>query len=158
MPQPDRTGAEHSQPGQLVPSNDAQQRFVDNAKHRHNVFVLVLADELGNVADVVHRPLRVRDSHVAIEEVDRARPAGMVVPVLRSWDGMELKIDAQAVLARPLKREKHVIPGSLREEGLAGPCLDSPVGNGETNPIESCASDLGKVLLRLRDGRQGSMR
>ena len=139
-----------SQSRQLIPANGFQKRFIHDPEHRHNVLVLVLADELDNISDVVHRPLRVRHAHVPVEKVNSAQTARIVESVLRARNCMQFEEDAQTVLARPLEGKQNVVPGRFGEERLARPCLDCPVGNWEADPVEARARDLGEVLFSLQ--------
>lgn len=41
------------------------------------------------------------------------------------------------------------LPADLSQERLALVDLDGPVGQRDPNPVESCCSNLGEVLLRL---------
>jgi hypothetical protein len=136
---------------QRVSPNDTHQRFVEWAKRRHDVAVLRLGDELCEDTDVLHRALRVRDAHRAIEEVDRAEPTRVVQPVLRARRGVQLEQDAQAVLARPFESLECVCPRRVRQEGLAGPYFNRPIRHGQAHPVEACTGDLSKVLLGLGD-------
>lgn len=69
----------HAQPGERVDADDAQERLVHDPEDGHDVLVLGLGDELGEEADVVERALGVRVAHDAVQPVDAAQPAGVVV-------------------------------------------------------------------------------
>ena len=140
----------HSQPGQLISANNTQKRLINDSKHLYDIFVLLLGDKLGDVPDIVHRALRIRDAHVPVQEVDSPESARVVVAVLRPGHRVQLEVHADSVLARPLQREQDVVPRLLLEERFARPRLDRPVRDGQTDPVQACAGYLREVLLGLR--------
>jgi hypothetical protein len=137
----------HAQSLNVVLPNGGAKRLVDDPEHGDDVAVLRLADELGEDADVVERALRVRDAHRAVQPADRAELAGVVPAVLRAGDGVQVDIDADAVLACPGDRLKEVRPARVREERLALPDLDRPVRQRDAYKVQAGAGDLRKVLL-----------
>lgn len=62
---------------------------------------------------------------------------------------MQVQVDAQTVLPSPLERLQNVLPSDFFQERLVGVLLDRPEGDGETDPVETCTGDLGKVLFGL---------
>lgn len=134
---------------QLVASDNAQQRFIDDTKHLHDIRVLFLTEEFCKKPNVPHRPIRIGHAHWAIQEVDCARAAAVVQAILRARDGVQLSVHAEPVLSCPFEREEDVVPSGLGEERLTGPGLDSPVRDRETHPVETCTCDFRKVLLSL---------
>lgn len=76
----------------------------------------------------------------------------MIVAVLTPRNSMEIEVDSQTVLPRPLECLEDVLPCDLFEERLVGVLLDGPVGNGETDPVETCAGHASEIFLGLEVG------
>ena len=143
------------------------ERLVHDAEHGDDLAVLRLVDKLGEDANDVERPLRVRKSHDAGEEVDGSVLARVVIAILRSRNRMKVEVDPETVLARPGDRleeifkiprsaqlcarrvRRRTLPADVRKERLALEDLDHPEADRDANPVESGGSDLGKVLLGL---------
>ncbi len=85
-------------------------RLIHNTKERYDVPVLGLRNELGEDANVVEATLGIGNAHDAGEEVDGAKSARVVPPVLRAGQGVQVKVDAETVLARPLDGLEEVLP------------------------------------------------
>ena len=62
---------------------------------------------------------------------------------------MKIETDPQPILARPLKRLERIRPRNLGQERLPFPSVNRPVWNRQTDPIQSRACDLCKVLFGL---------
>jgi hypothetical protein len=67
---------------------------------------------------------------------------------------MQIYHDPETVLPRPLEGTKNVRPTRAGEERFALPHVDSPVGDRQSDPIQPCAGDLGKIYFGL-DGKRG---
>jgi hypothetical protein len=127
----------------------ADHRLIHDTKVRHNVLVLGLGNELGDDANVVEPTLGIGNAHDTAEEVDGAEFARVVPPVLRAGQGVQVEIDAEAVLARPLDGLEEVLPGSLCIERLVVVLLDCPVWEGNADEVEARAGDQCEVFLGL---------
>mgnify|MGYP007051645246 CR=1 FL=1 len=68
-----------SQAAQGILADGGLQRLVEDAEHHNNILPLRLRDELGEDTDVVERALSVGVTHSAIEEVEFASLATVVV-------------------------------------------------------------------------------
>lgn len=96
----------------------------------------------------------------------------MIPPVLATRECVQVQVDAETILARPLDslqkvstyternsvsripnneegKRKHERPGSLRQERFITPNLDRPIWQRNTDEIQSRASYLSKILLSL---------
>jgi hypothetical protein len=62
---------------------------------------------------------------------------------------MEVKVDTKTILARPLDSLEEVLPCNTLEERFTRIDLDSPVRDGDTNPVQARRGDLSKVFLGL---------
>jgi len=89
----------------------------------------------------------------------RSRPAsdtGFVMrgglTVLRSRDSMKVDLHTQAIFTGPLERFKDILPAGAGHERFVGPRLDRPERNRNSDPIQTGASNLGKILLSLKHG------
>ena len=63
------------------------------------------------------------------------RRAHVVVPVLRTGDGVQVEVDPKAIFASPLDRLEEVSPADVRKERLSGENLDHPVRDGDADPV-----------------------
>lgn len=75
--------------------------LIQDAEHGYDIFVLGLRDELCKDSDVVERALSVGVSHRTVQKVDCSEASRVIPAVLASGDGVQIKIDAQAVFACP---------------------------------------------------------
>lgn len=123
--------------------------LIHNTKVRYDVPVLGLGNELGEDANVVKPTLGIGNTHDAAEEVDSTKSARMVPSILRAGQGVQVKVDAETVLARPLDGLEEVLPGGLCVERLVVIFLDCPVWKGNADEVEARASDQCEVLLGL---------
>jgi len=82
--------------------------LVHNLKHCHYVLILRLQDELCNDPDIIQWALGVRQTHRAVEHVDRPETAGMVPLILGTRKGMEVEVHVDAILVSPLDRFEEV--------------------------------------------------
>ena len=124
-----------------------------------------MGDELGDDPNVLQRAFRVRDAHHAVEEVDRAQLARVVVPcdasthahhhktrartVLAAGDGMQVEVDADAIFTCPLDGLEEVLPRDVCKERLAIACFDGPVCDGNANIVETSTGNLSEILFGL---------
>lgn len=69
---------------------------------------------------------------------------------LRAGHCMQVEVNAQAVLARPVERLECVVPRGVREEGLVADRAECIERDGESDPVQTGASNLREVLLGLR--------
>jgi len=83
-------------------------RFVQNAKHRHDILILWLRDELSQDSNIVERPLGIGVAHRSIQPTDRSQTTRVIPTVLTSWDSMEVEIDSKTVFACPSNRFEEV--------------------------------------------------
>ena len=116
-------------------------RFIHDTKVRHDVPVLGLGNELGKDANVVEPTLGIGHTHDTAEEVDGAESARVVPPVLRAGQSVQVEVDAETVLARPLNGLEEVLPGGFCIEWLAVVLLDGPEWEGNTDEVEARAGD-----------------
>lgn len=126
-------------------------RLVEDREHGHDILVLILTNELSQCTNIIERSLSVGHSHHAVQEVDRSLFRRVIVSVLRSWDGVEVEVDAETVLSSPGECLNEVLPTDVGEEGLSRVDLDDPVRNRQSNPVETSGSDLGEISFRLFD-------
>jgi hypothetical protein len=63
---------------------------------------------------------------------------------------MKVDLDTQAVFTRPLESFKDILPAGTGHERFVAPCLDRPERNRDPDPIQTGASDIGKILLSLK--------
>ena len=63
---------------------------------------------------------------------------------------MKVNLHAQAVFTSPLESLKDILPAGTSHEWFVAPCLDRPERNRKSDPIQTGACDLGKVLLSLK--------
>ena len=124
-------------------------RLIHNTKHRHDILVLGLGNELGDDANVVEPTLGIGNAHNAAEEVDGPEFARVVPPVLRAGQGVQVEVDAETVLARPLNGLEEVLPGRLCVERFVVILLDCPECDGNADPVEARAGDQCEVFLGL---------
>ena len=66
---------------------------------------------------------------------------------------MKIYRNPDTVLPCPLEGAQNVLPAGAGQEGFASPYINSPPGNRQSNPIETCACNFGKILFNL-DGRR----
>ena len=94
---------EDPQRSQILLASKLCSRFVDNTKHRDDIRVLRLGSKLGEDTDVVERSLSVGVAHSTVQPADciRTKPARVIPAVLTSRDSVEVKVNSNAVLARP---------------------------------------------------------
>ena len=76
--------------------------LVRHAEHDDDIAVRGLRDELGDDANVVQGPLSVGDTHGTVQDVDGAKTSRVVPAVLGARKRMQVKVDAETVLAGPL--------------------------------------------------------
>lgn len=74
----------------------------------------------------------------------------VIIPVLGTRSGVKIKLDTKTIFARPVKRFERIFPTGLSKEWFIIPNVDSPVRNGQTDPVESSACNLGEIFLRLQ--------
>jgi len=141
----DSQGPKNSQTFRSV----ADIRLIDNTKERHNVLVLGLGNKLGEDADVVESTLGIGNAHDPAKEVDRAAFAGVVPPVLRARQGVQVEVDTETVLACPLDGLEEVFPGRLCIERLVVVLLNCPEWEGDADEVEARAGDQCEVFLGL---------
>ena len=79
---------------------------------------------------------------------------GMVPPVLRARDGVEVEVDPDTVFPCPLDGFEEVGPTCPREEWFAIPYLDRPEREGQSDPVQPCCCDLCKVIFGLSVSRE----
>ena len=108
-----------------------------------------MAKELSKDPNISQSPLSVCVTHDAVQEVDLAELATVVITVLTSRDGMQVEFDADTVFATPGNHTEDVFPADFLEEWLAIPRFDCPEWDGETDPVETCASNLSEVDFGL---------
>lgn len=120
---------------ECIGSDRRRIRLVEHREHRHDVLVLILTDKLGNRPDDIERPLRVRDAHHTVKEVDTPILAAVVVAVLTAGNGVKVEVDAETVLASPGDGFEEVGPRDAFEEGLVAPGFDGPPADGDANPV-----------------------
>jgi hypothetical protein len=130
-----------------APAKDRREGLVQDAKHWNDVLVLVLHDELGERADDVERPLGVGDAHLAVEEAralerSREEPARVVPSVLRAGNGMEVEVDAKAILPCPFDRLEEVGPRNALEVRLSRLRLDRPEADRDPDIVEAGGGNL----------------
>ena len=68
----------------------------------------------------------------------------MVPPVLAPRDAVQVEVDAKAVLSRPLDPAEKIPPGRAEEVRVVVVGLDSPVGEGYADVVETCIGNFGK--------------
>lgn len=124
--------------------------LIHHTKERDHVRILLLRDELHEDTHVVQPSLTVRQAHDAVQEVDLTLLPRVVEAVLRAGQGVQVEVDAKAVLARPLERLQSVLPRDALEERLFPVLLDGPERDRKANPVETCGGDASKVLLGLK--------
>ena len=76
--------------------------LVRHTEHDDDIAVRGLRDELGDDANVVQGPLGVGDTHGTVQDVDGAKTSRVVPAVLGARKRMQVKVDAETVLAGPL--------------------------------------------------------
>lgn len=81
-----------------------QRWFINEAKHGNDVRILRLRNKLCNSANDFKTTLSVGDAHRPIHKIHSIQHAGMVEPVLGTWERVEIKVDTKSVLACPSYR------------------------------------------------------
>lgn len=137
-------------PGQNVLDRQIKhERLINEAIDRNNVLVAVLREERGELVVQFQRAVAVEFPIRTIQPVNRALVAAVVPPVLAAHQAVQVKFDAQAVLAAVLDGAEEVAPGDAGDIGFArGVCFHSPVGVLDANVVEACVADVDEVLLR----------
>ena len=69
--------------------------------------------------------------------------------ILRTRGAMEIYQNPKSVLPCPLEGTEDILPGRASHEGFAIPHVNSPPGDRNSDPIQSSACDLRKVLFGL---------
>lgn len=88
--------------------------LVQDAEHRDDILVLRLRDEFRQDANVIERPLRVHVTSRSPQEIGLAKSSGMVPPVLRSRDSVQIEVDPETVFTRPLDGLEEVAAEQVR--------------------------------------------
>jgi hypothetical protein len=71
-----------------------------------------------------------------------------VIPaVLRSRNGVEIKVDTNTIFASPFDGFEEVSPGCLGKEWFSGVDFDSPEGEWDTDPVEAGCGDLSEIFF-----------
>lgn len=65
---------------------------------------------------------------------------------------MKVEVDSETVLASPFERLEDVLPANAFKHGFVGVGLDAPEANGEADPVQAGAGDLGEILFGLKEG------
>ena len=63
---------------------------------------------------------------------------------------MKVNLHTQAIFTSPLESLKDILPAGTSHEWFVAPGLDRPERNRNSDPIQTGASDLGKILLSLK--------
>lgn len=63
---------------------------------------------------------------------------------------MKIDLHTQAVFTSPFESLKDILPAGTSHEWFVTPRLDRPERNRNSDPIQTGASDLGKILLSLK--------
>src|SRR6516225_3045997 len=63
---------------------------------------------------------------------------------------MQVEKNTKAVFPCPVECLECILPAHFGKERFSLPCVYGPEGYREADPIESCASNLSKVFLRLK--------
>lgn len=101
---------------QNILTDDTWNRLIDDSKHLNNRLPFGLRYELGEYTNVTQGALCIRDTHNAEKEVDSAaHSARVIVPVLRSWDSMQVKVHPNAIFASPAKDLENVARGYINK-------------------------------------------
>lgn len=121
-------GGRDSQAPQRAFADHLQHRLVDDTQHPHNLLDAVSRAPFGDRGDEVERALGVGDAGGRMEEADGTESAGVVpaaarrtsvslverdvsrrgYALLRPRHGVQVEVDPQAVLPRPLDRLEDV--------------------------------------------------
>lgn len=64
---------------------------------------------------------------------------------------MQIDFNTQAIFTSPPESCEDVLPGGTGQEWFVAPHLDRPEWNRDTDPVQTGAGNLGKILLGLRD-------
>lgn len=87
----------------------------------------------------------------------RSRPASdtesgikVLLTILRAGDCMKVDLHTQAIFTSPFEGLKYILPAGASHERFVAPCLDRPKRNRDTDPIQTGAGDLGKILFGLQ--------
>jgi hypothetical protein len=84
-----RAKTKYGQTAQSLLRNGSHHGLVHNTEHNNNILVLRLADKLSQGANVVECALGVGDAHHTIEEINLAKVAGVIPPILGAGDGVD---------------------------------------------------------------------
>lgn len=69
---------------------------------------------------------------------------------------MQIYRNPKAVLPRPLESAEDILPACTREERFAIPDVDGPPRDGQSDPIQASARDLGKIFFGLDNATEGT--
>ena len=126
--------------------------LIHHPKQGDDISVLGLGDKLDENTLILHPPLRIRDTHGPHHEIDHPLLARMVIPVLRTREGVQIKVDPETVLPGPSERLEDVRPRHAFQEGFVVVFLNRPEWDGESDPVQPCGCDRCEILLGLKEG------
>ena len=71
---------------------------------------------------------------------------------------MQIDVHTQAIFTSPLESREDILPAGTSKERFVAPHLDRPKRNRKTDPIETGAGNLRKILLSLYVRRSECLR
>jgi len=95
----------------------------------------------------VERSLSIECTISPVEPANCALSTGVIPTILTARQGVEIEVDANAVLACPFETSKQISPADIGYIWVSTICCHSPVWIWDSDMVKSCCLDVDEVLL-----------